>query len=127
MILFLEAYQLELGTTGPMVSAEGLSPGYLTWDSFGPHHLSALTAATEAKGQEPQKVFWKKNHFRNADLPISSLCASCFCVSRLSFSLSFLLSSVDPGSKITHTHTMYFLIFCSDKKGPESNAGRAEE
>lgn len=60
MILFLEAYQLELGTIGPMVSAGGLLPGYLTWDSFGPHHLSALTAATEAKGQEPQKVFRKK-------------------------------------------------------------------
>lgn len=92
MILFLEADQLELGTTGPMVSAEGLSPGYLTWDSFGHHHLSALTTATEAKGQEPQTVFWKKTCFRNADLPISSLCASRFCVSRLSVSLSFLLS-----------------------------------
>lgn len=59
MILFLEASQLEIGRIGPLVSA-GLLPGCLTWDPFGPHHLSALTAVREAGGQEPQKVFWKK-------------------------------------------------------------------
>lgn len=44
----------------PMVSAEGPLPGCLRWDPFGPCHLAALTAAGEARGQEPQKVFWKK-------------------------------------------------------------------
>lgn len=43
-----------------MVSAEGLLPGCLRRDPFGPCHLSALAAAGEVRGQEPQKVFWKK-------------------------------------------------------------------
>lgn len=41
MILFLEAYQLQLGRISPAVSAEVLLPGCLRQDPFGPRHLSA--------------------------------------------------------------------------------------
>lgn len=57
-----------------MVSS-GLLPGCLTWDPFGPHHLSALTTVREAGGQEPQKVFWQKIASEMLAMP-SFLCIS---------------------------------------------------
>lgn len=60
MTLLLEGHELGLGRSGPAVPAGGLLPGGLRRDPFGPPRLSALTALREARGQELQRVFWKK-------------------------------------------------------------------